>query len=194
MRLKPLWLPALGFAVILVVCISPWVASIYNRGGTPESALRLSERELELPTGKELGEPENTPLTLRLVWRVESTGRLDSAATVASATQAAWITSSKVVQLGMPIPNRAGPDTYISTLLVLEYDGPAHARAVSRACDPANPMRDERSCEFEVKKSSRLFVVDAGRTVAELRTRYPDRAHFRHRGRRDQAVAGVELW
>jgi hypothetical protein len=176
MKLRPLWLPILGFAVILVVCTYPLGASIYNRSGTPESAFRLSERELELPDGKGLGEPENTPLTLQLIWRVEPTDQADSAATIPSATRAAWITRSKVVQLGIPI--RVGPDTYVSTFLVLEFDGPAHARAVSRACDPASPTRDERTCEFEVKKSSRIFVVDAGRTVAELRARYADRTHF----------------
>jgi hypothetical protein len=114
---------------------------------------------------------------LHLVWRVESTDHVDLAVT-AAATRAEWITRSKLVQLDIPIPSRVRPSAFVSTHLVLEFDGRAHARAVSRACNPASPARDERICEFEVKKSSRLYVVDAGRTVAELRGRYPDRAHF----------------
>jgi hypothetical protein len=178
MRLQRLRLPILGFAVILVVCAGTVLAGIYNRAGRPESTLRLSERELELPTGDESGKQENTPLSLHLVWRVESADQVDSAAMVASATRAAWITRSKLAQLDIPVPSRARENTFVSTLLVLELDGPAYARAVSRACDPASPGRDERTCEFEVKKSSRLYVVDAGSSVAELRGRYPDRAQF----------------
>jgi hypothetical protein len=171
-------LPILGFAVVLVVCAGTLLAAAYNRGGLPESTLRLSERELELPVGQGSGAQENSPLTLHLVWRVESNDHVNSAATVVSAARAAWLTRSKLVQLDIPIPSRVGPSTFASTLLVLELDGRAHARAVSRACDPTSPAQDERTCEFEVKKSSRLYVVDAGRTVAELRGRYPDRAHF----------------
>jgi len=178
MKLQRLRLPILGFAVVLAVCAGTLLSSVYNRSGTPESTLRLSERELELPTGDESGKQENTPLTLRLVWRVESKDQVDPAATAASATRAAWITRSKLAQLDIPIPSRVRPDTFVSTLLVLEFDGPAHARAVSRACNPASLARDERTCEFEVKKSSCLYVVDAGNSVAELRGRYPDRAHF----------------
>jgi hypothetical protein len=178
MKLWRLRLPILGFAIILLVCAGTLLAGVYNRSGIPESTLRLSERELELPTGQESGNRENTPLTLHLVWRVEPTDQVDSAATVASAIRAVWITRAKLVQLDIPIPSRVRPMTLVSTLLVLEFDGRAHARAVSRACSPASPARDERICEFEVKKSSRLYVVDAGRTVAELRGRYPDRAHF----------------
>jgi hypothetical protein len=178
MRLRRFRLPLLGFAVILVVCAGTVLAAIYNRVGIPESTLRLSERELELPAVDESGKQENTPLTLHLVWRVESADQVDSGAMAASATRAAWITQSKLAQLGIALPGRARPDTFVSTLLVLELDGPAHARAVTRACDPASPLRDERNCEFEAKKSSRLYVVDAGSSVAELRRRYPDRTHF----------------
>jgi hypothetical protein len=178
MKFQRLVLPILGFLVVLVVCAGTLLGAAYNRGGIPESTLRLSERELELPVGQGSGVQEDSPLTLHLIWRVEPTDHVSSAATVASATRAVWITRSKLVLLDIPIPSRGGSSTFVSTLLVLEFDGRAHARAVSRACDPASPARDERTCEFEVKKSSRLYVVDAGRTVTELRGRYPDRAHF----------------
>ena len=179
MRPPRLWLPILGFAVIVVVCAGTVLAGIYNRRGTPESILKLSERELELPTGNESDQrTDNAPLTLHLLWRVESTDQLESAAMFASATRAAWISQSKLIQLHLPTPSRARPNRFVSTLLVLEFDGSAHAHAVSRACDPASPARDVRTCEFEVKKSSRLYAVDAGNSVAELRTRYPNRAQF----------------
>ena len=175
MNLQRLWLPILGFTVILVVCTGTLLAGIYNRSGTSESTLRLSERELELPTG-ESGEQENTPLTLHLLWRVETVDQAGSATTEASSTRAAWITQTKLAEL--EIPSGIRPNAFVSTFLVLEFDGRAHARAVSRACNSASPSRDARTCEFEIKKSSRLYVVDAGRTVAELRARYPDRAHY----------------
>jgi hypothetical protein len=133
---------------------------------------------LELPTGKAPGDTENTPLTLHLVWRVESADQVDAATTAVSSTQAGWITRAKLVELGVPVPSRFETNTFVSTLLVLEFDGPTHARVESRTCSPASRVRDETICDFEARKSSRLYVVDAGRTVAELRGRYPDRAHF----------------
>jgi hypothetical protein len=61
MKLQRLRLPILGFALVLVVCAGTLLAGVYNRSGIPESTLRLSERELELPTGQESGKQENTP-------------------------------------------------------------------------------------------------------------------------------------
>jgi hypothetical protein len=178
MKLRRVALPLLGFAVILAVCTGTVLAGLFNRAGQPESALRLSERELELPMDQHSGKLEDAPLSLRLAWRVESTDRADSPATPASATRAAWITRSALPGLDLPVPSPVWPIAYVSTLLVLEFDGSAHARAVSRACDPASPAREARSCEFETRKSSRLYVVDAGRSLAALRSRYPDRARF----------------
>jgi hypothetical protein len=175
MKLRRHWLAILGFAVVVVICAGTPLASVYNRG-TAESTLRLSERELELPAGQEQGDQENAPLTLHLLWRVETADQVGSATTDASSTRAAWITRSKLAQLD--IPSGVRPNTFVSTYLVLELDRRAHARAVSRACNPASPSRDAPTCEFEIKRSSRLYVVDAGRTVAELRGRYPDRSHY----------------
>jgi hypothetical protein len=176
MNLQRLRLLILGFAVVLAVCAGTLLAGAYNRSGIPESTLRLSERELELPTGDESGKQSNTPLTLHLLWRVETANQLTSRAS-ATSIRAAWMTPLRIAQLDI-FRSRVQPDLLVSTLLLLEFDGPTHARVVARACDPASPTRDERTCEFEVNKSSRLYVVDAGRTVEELRGRYPDRAHF----------------
>jgi hypothetical protein len=175
MKLQRLWLPTFGFAIVLVICAGIPLASVYNRG-TSESTLRLSDRELELPPGQEQGDQENAPLTLHLLWRVETADHVGSATADASSTRAAWITRSKLAELG--IPSGIRPNTFVSTYLVLELDRRAHARAVLRACNLASPSRDAGTCEFEIKKSSRLYVVDAGRTVAELRGQYPDRAHY----------------
>jgi len=177
--LQQLRLPIVGFVSILAVCGGIVLAGMYNQGGIPESTLKLSERELELPNGGEPGKQDNTPLTLHLLWRVESADQTASAvSTVATTTRAAWMTPSKVAQLGIVSKSRASSDELASILLVLEFDGPAHARAVSRVCDPQSTSRDESVCEFESKKASRLYVVDAGRSVAGLRAQYPDRAHF----------------
>jgi hypothetical protein len=61
MKLQRLWLQILGFATVLVVCAGTLLAAAYNRSGIPESTLRLSERELELPAGQGSGAQENTP-------------------------------------------------------------------------------------------------------------------------------------
>lgn len=178
MKRSRLLLPILGFAVVLLVCIGILLTSLYNRTGSPESVLRLSERELALPAGQDSAPRENTPLTLRLAWRVESTGRFDPATTAASAIRAGWITPAMLTMLHMPVPPRDGPQRLVTALLVLEFAGDAHARAVSRVCAATSPARDGHACEVEADKASRLFVIDAGRSLAELRRRYPDSAHY----------------
>ena len=178
MRRPQRLLPIAGFTVVLIVCAGILGAAAYNRSGAPESVLRLSERELEVPTGSASGRPENTPLTLRLVWRVESSNRFSPATTVASDTRAAWITPAKWAELDIPVPRRTAQDTFASTLLVLELAGDAYARTVSRACEAQGPAKDERACAFESSKASRLFVIDAGRSLTELRGRHPDRARY----------------
>ena len=177
MKRRGPWLALLGFSVLLSAYAGTMLASIDNRSGPPESTLRLSERELELPTGDPSGDEDNTPLTLHLVWRIEA-NELGPSGRAASTTRAAWITRSTLERLRVDLPRRAGPDTYVSTFLVLEFDGPSHARAVSQACNPVGAAHDARLCEIETKQSSRLYVVDAGRTIAELRQRYPGRDHF----------------
>jgi hypothetical protein len=168
----------IGFVFILVVCGGIVCAGRYNQGGIPESSLRLSERELELPKGDTAGTSDNTPLTLHLVWRVESADETASLMTTAATTLAAWLTPSKIIELGITSHNRPVTDALVSMFLVLEFDGSAHSRAVLRACDPQSTSRDPNGCGFESKKASRLYVVDAGRSVAELRAQYPDGAHF----------------
>jgi hypothetical protein len=81
-------------------------------------------------------------------------------------------------------------------LLVLELDGPVHARALQAARDllalgehdiAANPERKEsaerlrnaqRAVQREEHAASRLFIVDAGLDQTALRQRYPDRTHY----------------
>jgi hypothetical protein len=61
-------------------------------------------------------------------------------------------------------------------LLVLEMNGPAYQRELSRACRPRAGIRDRdaaRSCASEKKETSRLFIVDAGLDRNALRRKYP---------------------
>ena len=178
MRRPQRLLPVAGFMVVLAVGTGILGAAAYNRSGAPESVLGLSERELEVPTGSVSGRRENTPLTLRLVWRVESSDRFSPATTVASDTRAAWITPAKLAELHIPVPRRTAQNTFASTLLVLELAGDAYARTVSRACEAPGLAKDERACDFESNTAGRLYVIDAGRSLAELRKKYPDRARY----------------
>ncbi len=118
MKLRRHWLQLLGFATVFAVCAGTLLAAAYDRAGVPQSTMRLSERELELPAGQRSATQENTPLTLHLVWRVEPAEPSDPGATPAAATRAAWITQSKLAQLGIPISRRVGSSRSVSTLLV----------------------------------------------------------------------------
>ena len=57
--------------VTIIACVNAIAlgGAAYNRSGVPESSLRLSERELDLPY-ESRGRKEDSGLTLRLDWRV----------------------------------------------------------------------------------------------------------------------------
>lgn len=178
----------LGLALTLIV-LSNAVALVgvyYNRSGTPQSLLTLSERELYLPYGDWLHREDNSGLRLELMWRqANETGQLD------------WLHESKLRALGFRVP-ADGAERFSRQLarpvwLVLELDGPAYRRQVQRAQHAlveaqervqARPddqelqrqrdvLREQQ--EQEERYASRLFLIDAGLDAEALRAQYPDR-------------------
>lgn len=178
----------------------------YNRAGEPESQLQLSERELRLPYGGEF-ESENSGIALDISWRVMDKKAESGEASFYyySDDPPDWLDKAKLSTLGFdvskPLDTPAGELHYQKLLpkeafLVLELNGPAYQFALERAKQrarkaaelyAANPKEQEfkgrlesarRNLEAEERSSSRLFVVDAARDPADLRTRYPDRARY----------------
>lgn len=195
-----LWI---GLALIAVVNAIALGGAAWNRS-LAESRLALSERELRPPYVWE-DRSEDSGVALALQWRV--TGRdwndIELHAGMRGPFEPEWLTPAKLRELGFdpePPPIDAGRATHRSrsrrVLLVLELDGPAHARTIAdrearvrraetRAkalpadADLARAAENARqSLREERQSASRLFVVDAGVDADRLRARHPDRRHY----------------
>ncbi len=178
----------------------------YNRGGVPESTLRLTERELQAPY-RSGWEGENSGLFLAFSWRVrgpekEERGGYEGA--WGRWTPAAWLDPGKLEALGVAVAPQAmsererrryrHPDPK-EVFLVLEVDGPSYEAAVRGARERAERAEQaagdsaaavlKSRAEFAQKQlreeetsASRLFVVDASLDADSLRKRYPDRTRY----------------
>ena len=193
-----------GVTLILAINAIALGGVAYNRSGTPESQLQLSERELKAPYGR-FNRSENSGVELALMWRVpvdpdahepyygyESWGGTP-----------AWLNAVKLAALGfeaLPEKRSASADykwqRTKEVLLVLELGGPAAQQALERArqkaaeegklseANPGNKEFERRNKSaketllHEERESSRLFAIDAGLDVATLRAQYPDRSRF----------------
>jgi len=166
----------------------------YNRSGTPDSELRLSERELSAPYAWGLRK-ENSGLSLSLVWRAgEPYGSM-----------AAWLDRAKLSELGFDMSQPAATSArrrYYETVrskevyLVLELAGPAYQAALDAARKRAEDDRAKSLAQpgdarlkmqattsvqqlyHEERDASRLFAVDAGLEAGALRAKYPDRSRY----------------
>jgi len=195
-------------AVALIVAVNAVLLGgvAYNRSGTPESALRLTQRELAAPQGF-AATRETSGLALRLRHRIADTPPPSSGPAIDrdhAPGVPGWLDEAKLAALGVDVHRlqgreprrRGGTETSREVLLVLEFDGPAHAQALAqarrRADDEAalvaaNPGKDEfaqraakaaEAAQREASESSRLFVVDAGLDQDQLRASHPDRQHY----------------
>ena len=202
--MKWLWSPrglfALGFAVLAATNIAVLAGVAYNRSGTPETLITLSERELPLPYYRN---EENSGLALHLDWRV--LGAEENDASYRRWGYPAWLTADKLAALGFAIDAAPEADPHGSrpraplpkeVFIVLEKDGPAYREAIRRAeqtlareekrldADRADKQRQEavdnaaKSLEKERIAASRLFAVDAGLDPGRLRETYADRTRF----------------
>ena len=202
--MKWLWSPrglfALGFTVLVATNIAVLAGVAYNRSGTPETLITLSERELPLPYYRN---EEDSGLALHVDWRV--LGAEEDDAPYRSWGYPAWLTADKLAALGFQINadpgletdgNRTRTPLPKAVFIVLENNGPAYREALRRAeqalarakdrlrADRTDQQRQEtvdkaaKRLERERISASRLFAVDAGLDPARLRETYADRARF----------------
>ncbi len=181
---------ALGAALIVATNAVALLGVAYNRSGTPESELRLSQRELRPPYQWGL-QRENSGLSLTLVWQAgEPYG-----------STAAWLDRAKLTELGFDVSRSAGRRHYEKVrdrevYLVLELAGSAYQAALDAARERAEKRKAEAlahpgdaklktQADFSQKQlfheeheASRLFVIDAGLDAGALRAKYADRSRY----------------
>jgi hypothetical protein len=167
------WLVAAGICCILCPSAGMLLATAYNRSGSPESILSLSERELRLPADNDKA-GEGRALAFGLVWRLEAMEHSDFAAQRLSSTPPLWMTLEKRAELGVNSADDLRWRSTVPAFLVLEFNGPAYARELERAC-----RSDDRGvCDRVRNLESRLYVVDAGSDADVLRSKYTDRSTY----------------
>jgi hypothetical protein len=200
-----------GMVLILATNAVALLGVVYNRGEA-ESTLNLTERELHLPYNWGF-EKENSGIALRLQWRTlaEEPERFYGlrrsyySGYTGFGSEPKWLDRAKLAALGFDVSKAEdtpqGEMHYakslaMDVLLVLEFDGPAHGIALSRA---QQHLQNEEALlktnlgkkEFEERAknarqalyqeeriNTRLFVIDAGCDAASLRAQYPDRHRY----------------
>ncbi len=197
------WLIASGALVLALTNAVVLVGVASNRRQPPDSILTLTERELGPQWNWMWREGENSGLSLRLQYRVEST--LERFSPYGNFGPIPWLDRDKLAALGFDVvtpPTIPSGDAHYDrmlgrdVLLVLELDGPVRARALQAARDhladlereiAANPERQDnaqrlkearQALKSEEYDASRLFIVDAGLDQTTLRQRYADRTHY----------------
>lgn len=184
-----------------------------NRRQPPDSVLTLTERELGPQWSWMWRNGDNSGLSLHLQYRVESArspkpavwDEDDRFSAYSSFGPVAWLDQGKLAALGFDVATPPALSDKIThydrmlgrdVLLVLELDGPVHARALQAARDLVARRQHEsadnsehegraeklqsaqEALQREEHEASRLFIVDAGLDQVKLRQRYPDRAHY----------------
>lgn len=192
-----------GLALILLTNAVALLGVYWNRSGEPESLLTLTQRELQQPYGWGMTR-ENSGVSLRIYWRVptaEKSGYYSSY----SGGNPVWLDQAKMASLGFDVsPSINMQDYYRWTsrqlarevLLVLELDGPAYQQSLQRAQQNAAEqdaklaaLPDDKAMQQSAKsahedarreeqENSRLFAIDAGLDLNELRAQYPDRNRY----------------
>lgn len=196
-----------GGALVLAVNAVVLANVAWNRGGTPESTLLLSERELAVPyLWQEAGEDSGLALSLR--WRMpaaEANEHAFYAGEQGASLPANWLDAERLAALGFRLPPLPSdpeefdwrrPPPARQLWLALELDGPAYQHSVraleARVAEAEralaeNPEDGPLENEFsrwmytlrEARETwTRLIIVDADRDRGALRARHPDRAHY----------------
>ncbi len=189
-----------GLALIALTNAIALGGVAWNRGGEPDSVLKLTHRELWQP--HEFGiDREAGGLTLNLRWRVLDKDAKGLAYAADHYGTPVWLDRAKLAALGFDVsePSRARDLDRVrerqlprDALVVLELDGPAYSKAVERARERAKEAAardrgkkppDQGISAAELLKreetvNSRLFAVDAGLDAQPLRAKYSDRARY----------------
>ena len=194
-----------GLAILAAVNAFALGGAAWNRSAI-ESQLRLSERELRTPYLWQ-ADREDSGVSLALSWRALPVPRSADLAYLSPysyyGADPGWLDAAKLAALGFdvtPPPLEAADRDWRRRAkrvnLVLELDGPAYAKSLalaakdaaeakakaaatpsdeslaSRAKESADALREEQT------RASRLFAVDAGRDLEQLRAKYPDRQRY----------------
>jgi hypothetical protein len=193
-----------GLTLIVVVNFVALAGVAYNRSGESESALRLTQRELAMPYYWGSAK-ENNGLALNLQWRTPALAdpsNQEQPYAWSNYGPPGWVDKAKMAALGFDTSalddSNAGynREREKDVFLVLELDGPAYRQALDRTRQYAAQQKElslahpenkefiqrakngDEQLSREASENSRLFAVDAGLDVAQLRTQYPDRAHY----------------
>ena len=180
-----------GLALIVGVNAVVLAGVAFNRSGEPESNMRLSERELQVPFVWRDG-IDNSGMSLHLNWRMLSpelpNDKQNASHYFAYRGGAEWLNAAKMAALGFEPPHANDPlndrrrrerELSRDVLLVLEFDGAAYQATLARAMKlDASVAENAKVLKREQEASSRLFVVDAGLDKVALRAKYPDRERF----------------
>ena len=191
-----------GLALIAITNAIALGGAAYNRSGQPDSTLALSDRELQMPYAAWSGS-ENSGLSLRLNWRVlqePASGEPLYRYFSGRGSTPAWLDAQKMASLGF---SSYAPEALVDpreesayerqlprdVLLVLELDGPAYRLSLERLGRAAQEIEaknlrgqgkkdSDTMIDRETRRSSRLFVVDAGLDREALRHQFPDRTKY----------------
>lgn len=193
-----------GVALIVLTNAVVLAGVAYNRGGEPESVLKLTERELRVRNWS-WPENENSSIDVHLTWRVARTAPVEDEGYKTWHHELLWLEPAQLRGLGFEVPgdlesvegrDRVRRQPSRRAWVVLEYDGPAYQASVERArkqleratalaaANPGDREFEERlrhardAMDREEKSETRLFIVDVGRDEAALRARYPDRRQY----------------
>ncbi|MGC2048402.1 MAG: DUF4824 family protein [Gallionella sp.] len=191
-----------GLALILLTNAAALLGVYRNRSGEPESLLKLTQRELHQPYGWGMNR-ENSGVSLHINWRVPTAERSGNYSY--SGGNPIWLDQAKMASLGFDVsPPKDMQDNFRSSsrqlsrevLLVLELDGPAYQQALQRAQQNAaeqdvklaalpddkamqnNAKNAHEETRREEQENSRLFAIDAGLNLPELRAQYPERNRY----------------
>ncbi|WP_040066186.1 DUF4824 family protein [Pseudomonas batumici] len=175
-----------GVGLILITNVIVLLGVVYNKSGTPDSVLKLSQRELLVPYGGREG-TDNSGMSLRLL--VRSTGPFNMGFS-GEEGGAVWFDKAKLAELGFdvsaPIDTEQGRSYYRKqrsrqAFLVLEFNGRAYQQAIelARKMEAAELNKKQpTTLAREQNTSSRLFIVDAGVNRETLRAKYPDTTQY----------------
>jgi len=182
-----------GLAIIICTNVVALAGVLYNRSGEPDGVIELTERELGMPYRYRMNK-ENTGLGLKINCRVEDAKRYYYGNNNCRG-HPAWLDWVKMTELGfqrLAFENNLPRKVY----LVLEYNGAAHQRTVTRAAKELseqqallanNPGQEEfekrvdkaqKKLNSERHYNSRLFAIDVGLDRASLRDAYPDSSQY----------------
>ena len=188
---------ALGIALIVITNLVALGGVAYNRAGQPEAVVTLSERELDIPFRYGVLR-ENTGIELQLNCRIEES-QAHAYGYADCSGMPEWLDRDKLLELGFRLPAESKATTdrrrYRSELprqvyVVLEFNGPAYQRVVARAerhlterteLMADNPGKEQfksaakqaqQTLDDERRRSSRLFIIDAGQDKSALQAKY----------------------